>query len=902
MTKIELDKAYDAKLVEDDIYKKWEDSGYFNPDKLLGERKEAFTVSMPPPNVTGILHLGHAFENAIMDIAVRYQRMRGKRALIVPGTDHAAVATQARVESDLKKQGLNNPRQELGREELVKKIREFAEDHKSIIIGQIKKMGTSCDWSRLAYTFDEPRSQAVNEIFRRMFADGLIYRGYRVINWSVKGQSTCSDDELEYETRKTTVYTFKYSESFPIPIATTRPETKLGDTAVAVNPEDERYQHFIGQKFTVDVGAQNPLVITIIGDKNVDPNYGTGAVGVTPAHSQIDFEMYQNNKEIGIIPVIGKDGLMLPTAGQDYAGLTVLEAREKFVNWLKDNNLYISEEEIEHNVGTSDRFGDVVEALPMDQWFVDVSKKIPGRDKTLKDLMREAVTVGHNSKKEKIINITPDRYKKIYLQRIDVLHDWCISRQIWWGHRIPIWYCDDCQEVFFSDKHPKGCPKCESTKLRQDEDTLDTWFSSGAWTFSILGWPNDSEDIKKFHPNEWMQMGYEIVFLWLMRMILLTTYVLDDIPFKEVYIHGILRAKDGRKFSKSLGNGLDPLEVVEKYGTDALRLSLIKGVTAGNDSRYYEEKVEGSRNFVNKLWNISRYIFSSVDNLAIISERPQTKTLADDWILSRLNYTAVISGEYLEKADFSGAVEALIEFTRDDFADWYLEISKIESGKEQILLYVLQNLLKLWHPFIPYVTENIWSKFDNAGILMVETWPEISNIKKSGLVSKVKGALHLTATEEVAEFDLIKQTITALRNLRSENKVDAGKWVKAIIITADKKELLEGQKEVIMKLARLETLEILEAGEKPKGSAVAVISGLEIYLDLVGLIDVTAEKERLNKELEVVEKYTKSLDLKLSNTEFVSNAPTAVVDKEKEKLAEAREKLGKLKAQLESLG
>jgi valyl-tRNA synthetase len=938
MSKIELDKAYDAKLVEDYIYQKWEDSGYFNPDNLPGDRKESFTISMPPPNVTGILHLGHAFENAIMDIAVRYQRMRGKRALIVPGTDHAAVATQARVESDLKKQGLKNPRQELGREELVKKIREFAEDHKSIIIGQIKKMGTSCDWSRLAYTFDEPRSQAVNEIFRRMFADSLIYRGYRVINWSVKGQSTCSDDELEHETRKTTVYTFKYSESFPIPIATTRPETKLGDTAVAVNPEDERYRHFIGQKFTVDVGAQNPLVITIIGDKNVDPNYGTGAVGVTPAHSQIDFEMYQNNKEIGIIPVIGKDGLMLPAAGQDYAGLTVLEAREKFVSWLKDNNLYISEEEIEHNVGTSDRFGDVVEALPMDQWFVDVNKKIPGRDKTLKDLMREAVTSGHNGKKEKIITINPERYHNIYLHWIDNLRDWCISRQIWWGHRIPIWYCDECNDVFYSDTKLEACPKCQSTKFRQDEDTLDTWFSSGAWTFSTLGWPahnatpsvaggpahnatparkatlnvaggpsvaggpNDSEDLKKFHPNEWMQMGYEILFFWMARMILMTTYTLDDIPFKEVYIHGMLRAKDGRKFSKSLGNGLDPLEVIEKYGTDALRLSLIKGVTAGNDSRFYEEKVEGSRNFVNKLWNISRYIFSSSTSFEIISEKPQTKTLADEWILGRLNYTAVVSGEYLEKADFSGAVETLIEFTRDDFADWYLEISKIESDKEQILLYVLQNLLKLWHPFIPYVTENIWSKFDNAGILMVETWPEISNIKKSGLVSKVKGALHLTTTEEVAEFDLIKQTITALRNLRSENKVDAGKWVKATIITTDKKELLESQKEVLMKLARLETLEILETGEKPKGSAVAVISGLEIYLDLAGLIDVAAEKERLNKELEVVEKYAKSLDLKLSNAEFVSNAPTAVVDKEKEKLAEAREKLGKLKAQLESLG
>lgn len=901
MAKIELIKAYEAKEVEDAIYKKWEHSGYFNPDNLPGERNEKFVISMPPPNVTGILHLGHAFENTLMDIAVRYQRMQGKKALIVPGTDHAAVATQARVENDLKTQGINNPRQELGRDGLLAKIREFTENHKSIIIGQIKKMGTSCDWSRLAYTFDESRSKAVNEIFRNMFSDGLIYRGYRVVNWSVKGQSTCSDDELEYETKKTIVYTFKYSDTFPIAIATTRPETKLGDTAVAVNPDDDRYKHLIGQKFTVDVGAENQLVITIIGDKNVDMNYGTGAVGVTPAHSQIDFEMYQNNKEIGIIPVIGKDGRMLKTAGPNYVGLTVLEAREKFVNWLKENNLYISEEEIEHNVGISDRFKDVVEALPMDQWFIDVNKEIPNRGKTLKDLMREVVTLGHNGDKDKIIKINPERFHNIYLQWIDNLRDWCISRQIWWGHRIPIWYCDDCNDFFYSDIIPEKCSKCESKKLRQDEDTLDTWFSSGAWTFSTLGWPNNNEDVKKYHPTTWMQMGYEILFFWMARMILMTTYTLDDIPFKDVYIHGILRAKDGRKFSKSLGNGLDPLEVIEKYGTDALRLSLIKGVSAGNDSRFYEEKIEGARNFVNKFWNISRYIFSTINDAIIIENKPESKTLADEWILSKLEKVTNDLGEYLDKYDFSAGIENLIEFTRDDFADWYLEISKIEKDKDEILLYVLQNLLKLWHPFIPYVTEEIWSKLNSQKLLMIETWPKIIG-SKTGLVSKIKGILHLSEDQQLQQFELIKQIIGALRNLRSENKIDPARLVKASLIAGDKNELLESQREILMKLARLENLEIIAFGEKPKDSVATVIGGVEVYLNLTGFIDIEAEKIRLEKDLLATEKYLKGLQMKLENEEFIKNAPTQVVDGEKIKMEEAQAKAEKIKAQLTSLG
>lgn len=885
MSKTELSKAYNAAEIEDKIYEKWEKSGYFNPDKLPGDRPDAFVISMPPPNVTGVLHLGHAFENALMDIEIRYQRLLGKRALIVPGTDHAAVATQARVEDDLKKQGIANPRQELGRDKLLEKIRDFAESHKKIMIGQIKKMGTSCDWSRLAYTFDGPRSEAVNELFRRMFVDGLIYRGYRVINWSVKGQSTCSDDELVYVDQPAKIWYFKYSHDFPIPIATTRPETKLGDTAVAVNPDDDRYKQYIGQKFTVDVGAAKPLIITIIGDAAVDPKYGTGAVGVTPAHSAIDYEMYQNNKDIGIIPVIGPDGKMLTAAGPAYAGLPVLEAREKFVQWLKDQGLYIKEEESTHNVGTSDRFGDVVEALPMEQWFVDVNKKIPERGKTLKALMREAVTVGHEEDANKIIKITPEHFHDIYLHWIDNLRDWCISRQIWWGHRIPIWYCDDCGHYFYSSDVPSDCPKCNSKKLHQDEDTLDTWFSSAAWTFSTLGWPTETDDLLKYHPTTWMQMGYEILFFWMARMILMTTYALDDIPFKDVYIHGILRAKDGRKFSKSLGNGLDPLDIIAKYGTDALRLSLIKGVTAGNDSRFFEEKIEGARNFVNKLWNISRYILQSVENPRLIENEPAAKSLSDDWILSRLDATIISVTAELDKYNFSSASELLHEFTWSDFADWYLEIAKIEGGKDDILLFVLQSILKLWNPFCPFITEYLYNELGAPEMLIVAAWPK-------------KFAIDPDAG---ADFQITKDIITALRNLRSENKIEPAKLVTVSLIAGDKAELIKKEQEIIKKLARVESLNVLASGTKPDGYVGTVAGGVEIYLDLSGLVDTEAEKKRLAKETAEIEKYLTGLESKLANQEFVANAPEAVVAKEQEKLSAAREKLDKLREQLNSL-
>lgn len=904
--KKELPKAYEPSLYEDGIYKKWEESGFFNPDNLSGD---PFSIMMPPPNVTGVLHLGHALENSLMDAMTRYQRMLGKKVLLLPGTDHAAVATQAKVEKLLLAEGIKNPRQELGREKLLQKIREYAENSKTTILSQIRKIGTSCDWSRLAYTFDESRSRAVNEVFIKMYQDSLIYRGYRVVNWSVKGQSTCSDDELVHVERTAKFYTFKYSKDFPISIATSRPETKLGDTAVAVNPKDERYKKFIGQVFTVDVGAAQPLKIKIIADENVDPAFGTGALGVTPAHSAVDFEMYEKqkakNEPIDLIQVIDEQGKMAAAAGEFYAGLTVVEARERFVGWLKDNDLLIKEEEISQNVGTSDRFGDVVEALPMTQWFVDVNKKITGRNKSLKELMREAVTSGHNGDQEQKITITPERFQKVYLNWIDNLRDWCISRQVWWGHRIPVWYCrgedkgqclPDCAKPILSVEKPDACPACGSKDLVQDEDTLDTWFSSGLWTFSTLGWPaslaeagkpDKPSDLQQFHPTDWMQMGYEILFFWMARMILMTTYALDAIPFKNVYIHGMLRDEKGSKFSKSSGNNIDPLEVIAQYGTDALRLSLLSGIAPGNDSKFFDEKVEGARNLVNKLWNISRFILSGQEGSIEQGDFDIRKmTLFDKWILVRINNLVATTTSDFESYNFSNAIEGLRGFTWNDLADWYLEASKFENSKEKnkVLIYVLDKLLKLWHPFIPFVTEKIWSE-NKDSIIMEENWPVEKEI--------------FTDFDEIDEkVNLIIEIIQSIRNRRSENKIEPAKKIKAVIYAGKQAELIASQAELIKKMRTgIDELTVVADGKRLENAI--IVGGVEIYLMVD--VDKIKERARLDKEIANLTGLVKNTKMKLANEEFVSKAPAAVIEKERTKLVGWEFELEKLKMQLSSI-
>ncbi len=879
MSKQEMPKAYDASLHEDEIYAVWEKSGYFNPDNLSGD---PYSIMMPPPNVTGILHLGHALENALMDAMARYQRLRGKKVLLMPGTDHAAVATQAKVEKMLMDTGMKNPRQELGREKLVEKIREFAEQSRSTILNQIKKMGTSCDWSRLAYTFDEPRNIAVNELFRQMYEDGLIYRGHRVVNWSVKGQSTCSDDEVAYVERASVLYTFKYSKDFPITIATTRPETKLGDTAVAVHPSDVRYQKYIGQTFVVDVGAEKPREIKIIADENVDPQFGTGALGVTCAHSPVDFLMYEKQKANGtpieLIQVIGTDGRMTKEAGS-YAGLTVEEARAKFVAWLLAEGLMMKEpEEMVQNVGTSDRFGDVIESLPMTQWWLDVQKMIPSRGKSLRDLMKEALTTGLNGDATQKVEITPERFTKLYLDRVDHLRDWCLSRQTWWGHRIPVWYRGE--ETFVGNGTPKG------DGWQQDEDTLDTWFSSGSWTFSTLGWPQQTEDLKTFHPTDWMQMGTEILYLWLMRMVLMSTYALKEIPFKNAYIHGLLRNELGQKFSKSMDNGTDPLLIIKQYGCDALRLSVLSGNTPGNDSRFSTEKVENGRNFVNKVWNISRFILTCIDPTTLNKEDSESitpKTLADKWILSRLETTVHRTETLLEQYDFSLAIEIIRDFIWNDFADWYLEIAKVQQRDETlkpstdaILLFVLERILIVAHPFMPFVTETIWKQLSDT-LLLVQPWPLLSGFQNP---------------EGEETFDQLKEIVVSLRNIRAQYKIEMNKLLEVTISAPPAHhEMLLANAFIIKTLARVETLHVQTYASVEKDVAMIAVKDLQITVSLVGLVDQEKEKARVQKEIEEATAYIASISEKLSNEEFRSKAPEKVIAQMEQKKLDAQEKL-----------
>ncbi len=886
MSKSELPKAYEAKEHEDAIYRQWEESGFFNPDHLSGE---PFTIMMPPPNVTGVLHLGHALENTLMDTMARYQRLRGKRVLLVPGTDHAALPTQAKVEKILMEQGITHPRQELGREALVEKIREFAEQSKSTILNQIKKMGTSCDWSRLAYTFDETRNKAVNELFTRMYNDGLIYRGYRVVNWSVKGQSTCSDDEVIHVERDAKLYTFKYAKDFPISISSTRPETKLGDTAVAVHPNDERYRSFIGRTYTVDVGARQPLEIKIIADENVDPTFGTGALGVTPAHSPIDFAMYEKQKAkhdpIGIIPVIGPDGKMTQEAGS-YAGLTVEEAREQFVAWLIQEGLLEKEEDIVQNVGTSDRYGDVIEALPMTQWWLNMNKEIPGRGKTLRDLMREAVTTGLNGDPSERVTITPERFTKLYLDRIENLRDWCLSRQVWWGHRIPVWYRG--KDVFVGTSAPEG------EGWEQDPDTLDTWFSSGSWTFSTLGWPENTQDLQTYHPTQWMQMGYEILYLWLMRMILMSTYALGEIPFTNAYIHGILRDQHGKKFSKSSGNGIDPIEVIDAYGCDALRISLLIGISPGNDSRYYTEKIESGRNFTNKLWNIARFVIgqssSVIPSESSIARRVEGSldklemTLSDRWILSRFATVTNEVTQHLEKYEFSQAGEKLRDFTWNEFADWYLEVSKVQR-QGGILVRILRDLLILWHPFMPFVTEVLW-KSVGEGTLMVQSWPQVRTEDED--------------KKAESDFAFIQEIITAIRNVRAQYRVEPKQIVAvSCLASAGERALLESMKEVVTTLARTEEIQFVAS--EPPHVAAAVVGSVRLFIPLAGLVDAEAERVRLQKELDELDRYLNTTRQKLENQEFISKAPAAVVETMRQKCADAQAKRETIAAQLQTV-
>ncbi|MFA6369421.1 MAG: valine--tRNA ligase [Patescibacteria group bacterium] len=866
--KKELAKAYVPQENENDIYRLWESSGFFNPDNApLPKTAQTYTIILPPPNITAKLHIGHSAMLAIEDLLIRYKRMNGYRTLWLPGTDHAAIATQMVVEKKIFEE-TGQTRHDLGKEILLEKIWEFLRNTQSEILGQMRKLGASLDWSREAFTLDQARQKAVNRLFVEMYQEGAIYRGERIVNWCPHCQSTLADDEVEYSEQTTKLYTFKYAPDFPITISTTRPETKLGDTAVAVNPKDERYQKYLGQEFSFDFVGQK-LTIKIIGDRNVDPDFGTGALGVTPAHSMVDWQMAQEN-DLAVIKVINEQGLIREGFG-NYSGLSVKDAREKLIAELKEKGLLISEEEVIHNISTCYRCDTPIEPLPSKQWFVSVDcplERLGG-----KSLKEKALAVAQ----EGTLKFIPERFNKRYQDWMSNLHDWCISRQIWFGHPIPVWYRG--AEIYCDLKAPEG------EGWVQDVDTLDTWFSSGMWTFSTLGWPDNYRDGKKFgdlanfHPTQVLETGYEILTLWVSRMVMMSMFALGEMPFESVYLHGTILDKHGKKMSKSKGNGVDPLVAINEYGADALRLSLLMGSTPGNDSRYSADKVEAKRNFINKLWNIARYILAQpgVAECQLNSD-PEPKTIADRWILAELSITISEVRKRLDNFEFSLAAEILTEFTRDKLADWYLEIAKIEGGKTEILNYLLLAILRLWHPFIPFVTEKIWQSFQ-TGVLMIEQWPTFN-----------------LAVDEQAKstFTFWRDLIVAIRNSRSANKIAPGVQLEALVFSVNNQKDIALGAELITKLKTgLSSLTFVNEDPKPENAITVVVQDTIFYL--LAAIDPEKEAARITKEREVLEKLIFNLSERLANQEFVSRAPAKIVDQEKEKLAAYQLELNKLK-------
>ncbi|MFZ1075426.1 MAG: valine--tRNA ligase [Minisyncoccia bacterium] len=707
-------KPYDSNETEPRTYAAWEKSGLFNPDECVKQgatKADAtpYSIVLPPPNVTGRLHMGHALMLAIEDIFIRYKRMRGFRTLWIPGTDHAAIATQSVVEKQIKKDE-GKGRHDIGREELLKRIEAFATQSHDAIVNQVKTMGASLDWSREAFTLDEDRNLAVRTVFKQMYDAGLIYRGQRIVNWDPKGQTTISDDEIVYEERKGKLYTFRYSKDFPIPVATTRPETKVGDVGVAVHPDDARYAAFIGKEYDA-VFCDVPIHIKIVADKEVDPAFGTGAVGITPAHSHIDWAIADRHELSHEVIVINEYAKMAVPGRLE--GKKVADARDIIVEWLKSEGLFEKEEDVLQNIATAERTGGVIEPLPKMQWWVDVNKKVPGREKTLKELMLEPVRSG-------AIKIIPEHFEKTYYHWIENLRDWCISRQIWYGHRVPVWYKG---EDIIVGVEPKDAGWV------QDEDTLDTWFSSGLWTFSTLGWPDKTKDLNVYHPTDLIETGYDILFFWIARMILMTEFTLNTIPFKTIYLHGLVRDAQGRKMSKSLGNNLDPLDVSAKFGADAARMALIVGNTPGTDMRISEDKVKGYKHFANKLWNIARFILENAQD----AKMDASLSPADTEILSAFEELSKDVTSDMEEFRVYLAAEKLYHYAWHELADKILEESKpifagadeaARASRARLLLVLLDRTLRMLHPFMPFVTEEIWQSLPtkDAAFLMVAKW------------------------------------------------------------------------------------------------------------------------------------------------------------------------------------
>ncbi len=877
--KKELAKTYDPKSIEDRLYQKWEENKYFHAE--ADRSKKPFTIVMPPPNITGQLHMGHALDNTMQDILIRYKRMQGYNALWQPGTDHASISTEVKVIESLKEQGID--KKDLGREGFLEKVWEWREEYGSRIIKQLKKMGSSADWDRERFTMDEGCSKAVQEVFIKLYEKGLIYKGSRIVNWCPVCKTSISDAEVEHEEQDGFFWHINYpvkgEEGRFVEIATTRPETLLGDTAVAVNPEDERYQDLIGKTLILPlVGREIPVVA----DRYVDKEFGTGCVKITPAHDPNDFEVGKRHS-LPEINVLNDDATINQNGGK-YQGMDRYEARKAMVKELEEQGLLVKVVPHSHNVGTHDRCGTTVEPMVKQQWFVKMD-----------ELIKPAV----EAVKKKEITLLPERMEKIYFNWTDNIRDWCISRQLWWGHRIPAYYCADCGEFVVARENPKKCPKCGCAHMTQDEDTLDTWFSSALWPFSTLGWPDKTEDLEYFYPNDVLVTGYDIIFFWVIRMIFSGYEHMGKEPFHTVLFHGLIRDSQGRKMSKSLGNGIDPLEVIEKYGADALRLTLITGNAPGNDMRFYWERVESARNFANKIWNASRFIMMNLEEGELPA--PELSKLApeDLWILSKANRLAADVTENMDKFELGIAVQKVYDFMWDEFCDWYIEIAKARTFRKEedpesakvamwTLKTVLIQALKLLHPYMPFVTEEIFCTLqEEEPTIMLSSWP------------KYQEQFHFPEAEAAVEH--VKDLVKGIRNTRAEMEVPPSRKAKVYIVSEEEglRNTFEEMKGAYQVLASAS--EVFVQADKAgigEDAVSVVIPGAVVYLPLEDLVDLKKERERLQKEKSRLEKELARSRGMLSNEKFLSKAPEAKVQEEREKLAKYEQMMAQVEERL----
>ncbi|HIS69507.1 MAG TPA: valine--tRNA ligase [Candidatus Gallacutalibacter stercoravium] len=872
----ELAKTYEPREVEDRIYDFWLSGGFFHAE--VDPDKKPYTIVIPPPNITGQLHMGHALDETLQDIIIRFKRMQGYSALWLPGTDHASIATEAKIVEAMKKEGLT--KQDVGRDGFLDRAWKWREKFGGRIIQQLKKLGSSCDWERERFTLDEGCSKAVREVFVRLYEKGLIYRGERIVNWCPHCRTTISDAEVEFAEHDGHFWHLRYpltDGSGYVQLATTRPETMLGDTAVAVHPEDERYRDLVGKTVTLPlVGREIP----IIADEYVEQDFGTGVVKITPAHDPNDFEVGARHN-LPIINVMDECAVINENGGK-YQGMDRYEARKAIVKDLEEGGYLVKVEPIKHNVGSCYRCSTVVEPRISKQWFVKMAP-----------LAKPAV----DCVKQGEIRFVPDRFEKIYYNWMENIRDWCISRQLWWGHRIPAWYCQDCGETIVAREEPDCCPKCGG-KLHQDEDTLDTWFSSALWPFSTLGWPDKTPELEYFYPTDTLVTGYDIIFFWVARMIFSGVEYTGKVPFKNVFFHGLVRDGQGRKMSKSLGNGVDPLEVIDQYGADALRFTLVTGNSPGNDMRFTDEKVASSRNFANKIWNAARFIHMNIDGHEVKNQLPEELALEDRWIVSSFNRVAGEVTENLEKFELGIAVQKLYDFIWDEFCDWYIELAKtrLQSGDEtaqgarQVLVWVMTGVLKLLHPFMPYITEEIW-----------QTLPHTAEDQKALMVSPYPVRRpELDCPQAEQEMKRIMDAIRGIRNRRAEMNVPPSRKAKVYIASAAQDTFCNGSA-FISRLAYASAVEVGEQFDIP-GAVTVVTADARIYIPMDELVDKQAERARLSKELEAAQKQLSQAQGKLNNPGFTGKAPANVVEGVRANAAKLEDKIRMLNASLEALG